>query len=83
MPAAARGDPATQRRDLKALWEVAQREPVRAELLLNFRPQRTSLDARGAAQAVDLDHAVHVLSVDDQAARIGLANVGLDSARHA
>ena len=47
-----------ERRELERLREVAQRQPVRRELLLQRRTERTGLDARGAGDGVDLQHAV-------------------------
>ena len=44
--AGARGDPAAERRELKRLREVAQRQPVLAELLLEPRAGRAGLDPR-------------------------------------
>ena len=57
--AGARGDPAAERRELEGLREVAQRQAVLGELLLEARAGRAGLDARGARDRVDLEHAVH------------------------
>ena len=51
-------DPAAERRELERLREVAQRQPVLAELLLEPRAGRAGLDARRARDRVDLEHAV-------------------------
>ena len=59
VPARARGDPAAERRELEGLRVEAQRQPVLGELLLQARAGRAGLDARGARDVVDLEHAVH------------------------
>ena len=51
MAAGAGGDPAAEGREAEALREVAQREPVRAELVLQRRAVDAGLDAGGAETA--------------------------------
>ena len=50
MAAGAGGDPAAERRELEGLREVAQREPVRAQLVLEAGPGRAGLDPRRHAR---------------------------------
>ena len=62
--ARAGGDPAAERREAEALREVAQREAVRPQLVLERRPVDAGLDARGAGGRVDLEHAVEAVHGD-------------------
>src|SRR5262249_19050573 len=67
--AGAGGDPAAERAELERLREMPERETVRAEALLECRPEDARLDARGPRRAIDLEHAVEVLQIDrDRAA---------------
>ena len=79
----ARGDPAAERGELEALRKVPQRQAVRLELGFEFGPQRAGLDARSAAGAVDLQHAVQPFEVHRHRARVAGAHRGLDAAAHA
>ena len=51
-------DPAAERRVLERLREVAQRQPVLAQLVLERRPGGAGLDPRRPRDRVDLEHAV-------------------------
>ena len=73
VPAGARGDPAAERRELERLRVEAQRQPVLGELLLEPRAGRAGLDARGARDRVDLEHAVERAQVDATRARVAAA----------
>ena len=64
VPTGARRDPAAERRELKRLGEVAQRQAVLAQLRLEDRPGGASLDPRGAGDLVDFEHPVERLEVD-------------------
>ena len=57
-------DPAAQGRVLKRLREVAQRQAVLAELLLQPGPGRPSLDPRRQRLRVDLQHPVQPAQVE-------------------
>ena len=83
VPARARGDPAAERRELERLRVEAQRQPVRAELLLEPRAGRAGLDPRGARDAVDLEHAIQPPQVDRDDARVPRAQAAVDAADHA
>ena len=74
--ARARGDPAAERRELERLRVEAQRQPVLGELLLEPRAGRAGLDARGARDRVDLEHAVERAQVDRDDARVARARAG-------
>ena len=76
-------DPAAERRELKRLREVAQRESVGAELLLEPRAGGAGLDPRRQRHRVDLEHAVERLQVDGHHARMVPAAGRLDAADHA
>ena len=58
MPARPGRDPAAERGVLERLREVAQREAVLSELLLERGPGRPRLDARRPRERVDLEHPV-------------------------
>ena len=64
VPARARRDPAAERGELERLREVAQGEPVRAELVLEHRPGCAGLDAGRARDGIDVEHAVERPQVD-------------------
>src|SRR5207245_2295923 len=61
-------DPATERGHLEGLREVAKRQTVRPELVLERRPEDAALDAGGARFGVDLEHAVEVTEVHGDSA---------------
>ena len=92
MSARARRDPAAEGRELEALGEVSQREPVRAEGILERRAEYTRLDSRGARGAVDLDHAIERRRIEADCSRIVItefavsiecADPRLDASHHA
>ena len=58
VPAGAGRDPAAQGGELERLREVAQRQPVLAELVLERGPERAGLDPRRPRDVVDLEHPV-------------------------
>ena len=58
MAAGPGGQPAAERGELEALREVAQRQAVRAQLVLQRGPEHAGLDPRGPAGRVDLQHPV-------------------------
>ncbi len=62
--ARAGGDPAAERREAEALREVAQREAVRAQLVLERRAVDAGLDAGRARHRVDLEHPVEAVHGD-------------------
>jgi hypothetical protein len=64
VPTRARGDPASQRRELERLREVAQREPVLAELVLEPGSAGPRLDPGGARGAVELEQRVQCPQVE-------------------
>ena len=56
VPAGAGGQPAAEAGEREGLREVPQRQVVRAQLVLDRRPERPGLDPRGPADPVDLEH---------------------------
>ena len=80
--AAARRNPAAERRVFEALREMAQREPVRAKLRFERRAVGAALDQRGARGLVDLLHFAHLAQVDRDRALVAVA-LRLDAAAHA
>ena len=80
--AGARREPAAERRELERLREVAQREPVRAELVLERGAVHAGLDPRRARLAVDLEHPVERAEVDADRAAVVVVDVALDAADH-
>src|SRR4051794_12501827 len=82
MPAAARRDPAAERGVFKALWKMAQREPMRLQLRFERGPIGAALDQRGARGFVDLAHFAHLAQVDRDRALVSVAK-WLDAAAHA
>ena len=79
-PPGAGRDPAAERRELKRLREVAQRQPVLRELLLERRPGRPGLDPRRQRRWVDLEHAVERLQVDRDHPGVAISHARLDAA---
>ncbi len=77
------GDPAAQGGELKRLGEVAQRQPVVAQLVLQVRAERPALDAGGQGHRIDLHHAVQALEVDRDHAAVAGGHRGLHAAHHA
>ena len=73
MPAAARRDPAAERRVLEALREMAQRETVRLELRFERGTVGAALDQRGARRFVDLPHLAHLAQIDRDRALVAVA----------
>ena len=59
--AGAGGDPTAQRREAEALGEVAQREPLGAQLGLELGAVDPGLDARRPRDGVELEHAVEAV----------------------
>ena len=80
MAAGAGGDPAAERGELEALRIVPQRQPVRAQLRLERRPEHAGLDARRAAGAVDLQHPGEPFEVERQRRGVAGADRRLDAA---
>ncbi len=81
-----RRDPPSEGRVLKRLREVAERQPVRAQLRLECRALRPGRDPRGAGDGVDLEHAGQASHVDADRAAVPVTHVGLhapDDARSA
>ena len=68
MPAAARRDPAAERRILEALREMAERQAMRLELRFERGAIGAALDQRGARRLVDLLHLAHLAQVDRHSA---------------
>ena len=83
VPAGAGGDPATQGGELERLREVAQRQPVLAELVLERGPLGTGLDARRPRDVIHLEHPVEATQVDRHHPGVGVAHPRLDPADHA
>ena len=81
VPPGPRRDPAPQRRVLKRLRKVPQRQPMLAKLLLQSRPGSPRLDPRRQRLRIDLQHQVQPAQVhrDDGA----IAGPGLDTPDHA
>ena len=73
-------DPAAERRELERLREVAQRQAVLAQLVLEPRAGRAGLDPRRARGAIDLEHPVEAPQVDRDRARVAVADARLDAA---
>src|SRR5258708_38701850 len=61
---------------------MAKRQPVRLELLLDYRTQSAALDPGGEADRVDLEDAVHGREVDGYRAGVIVAQARLDPADH-
>ena len=76
MAAGAGRDPAAERRELEALRIVADREAVRFQRRLDRRAANAALDARGAARAVHLEHAVEMAHVEADRAGVSVADAG-------
>ena len=83
VPAAAGRDPAAERAELERLRVVAQRESVRAELVLERRAEHARLHARGARRAVDLEHPRQLREVERDHAAVVAGDPRLDPADHA
>ena len=64
-------DPAAEGRVLERLREVAQGEPVLAELLVERRAEHAGLDPRRARDRIDLEHPVERAEVDAHRAGVG------------
>ena len=62
---------------------MTQRQTQRPQLLLQLGTEDAALDARAAGVTVDLQHSVQVAQVEADRARIAVAHVRLDAARHA
>ena len=73
--AGARGDPAAERGVLERLREVAQRQPVLAQLRLERGPVAPAWMQRGARDLVDLEHAVERAQVDRDGAVVARPHV--------
>ena len=80
--AAARRDPAAERRIFEALREVTQREAVRAQLRFECGAVCAAFDQCGARGRVDLLHFVHAAQVDRDRAVVAVA-LRFDTAAHA
>jgi hypothetical protein len=76
-------DPAAQRRPLKRLWVMAQREAVRLQLRFEGRSERPGSDSRGAGSTVDLEHAVKMAKIEADGAAVAVTDIGFDAAGHA
>ena len=76
----ARRDPAPERGELERLREVAQRELVLAQLILERRPERAGLDARRTRDVVDLEHPIERAEVERDSAVVAGPDVGRDTA---
>src|SRR5437870_7538604 len=76
-------DPAAERRELERLREVAEREPVRPELLLERGAEYAGLDARRARGAIDLEHAVEAGEIQGDGAGVARADGRLYAAHDA
>ena len=81
--AGARRDPAAERRELKRLGEVAQRQAVLAELSLEDRSGGAGLDPRGAGDLVDLEYPIERLEVDGDDALEAAVDDRLNAPDHA
>jgi hypothetical protein len=82
MTARAGRDPPAQRRPLKRLREMTQRQTVRLQLRLQRRAERAARDPRGQRGAVYLQHPGKAAKVDANRAAIAITHVGLDPADH-
>ena len=80
MPAGAGGDPAAQSRELEALRVMPDGEAVRLQRRLDRGAANASLNARGAARRVDLEHPVQAAHVEADRPGEGVADRGLDAA---
>jgi hypothetical protein len=80
MTSRAGGDPPAERRELKRLREVAQRESVRCELFLQAWTGCARLDPGGLRDGVDFQDAVQRLEIDRHDPGIALADLRLDAA---
>ena len=76
-------DPAAQARELEGLREVAKREAVGPQLVLESGAEDARLDARRARDGVDLEHAIQPSQVDREGAAQVAEVARLDSAHHA
>ena len=72
--ARAGGDPAAERRELERLRKMAQREAVRAQLVLERRTEHAGLNARRARAAIDLEHAIETAEIDADRAAVVAAD---------
>ena len=81
MAAGTGGDPAAERRILKTLREMPQRQPVRFQLTLEVGAQGAALDQRRPGDGIDLAHAVEMAQIDgDRAvARRGVFDAAADA----
>src|SRR5262249_62242663 len=79
VPSPARRDPAAERGIFKALWEMAQRESVRAQLRFERGPVGAGFDLRSARGLVDLLDLAHFAQVDRDRALVAVA-LRLDAA---
>ena len=75
----ARRDPAPEGRELERLREVAERHRVRAQPRLEHGARRSGLDARGARELVDLQHAVHCPQVHRDGAVVAVRDLRRDA----
>ena len=73
--ARAGGDPAAERREAERLGEVAQREPVRPQLVLERGAEHPGLDAGRTGGGVDLEHPVEAVERDRDRAVAALRRV--------
>ena len=80
--AGTRGDPAAERRELERLREVAEREAVRLQLLLERGAEHARFDLRGAGALVDVEHAAEPPEVEADSACEAVADIRLDAADH-
>jgi hypothetical protein len=65
------------------LREVPEREPVRAQLVLERGTEHAGLDARRATGAIDFEHAVETAEIDRHGTLKGVGGRHLDTADHA
>jgi hypothetical protein len=84
MPPGASGDHPAQRGELKGLGEVAQRQLVPAQLLLEHRPRRPRSDSRRQRHGVHFEHAIERAEVQrDDAVKAPRVDGGFDAPDYA
>ena len=83
MAAGAGGDPAAQGGKLEGLREMAERQPMGAELLLQGRAVNSGLDVRRPGGLVYFQHLAQVLQVQRDHPGEPFSHVGFDPAHHA
>ena len=83
MAAGARDDPAAERRELKTLGIVAQRQPLRTELILQRGPVDASTDPCRATRAVDFVNFVEAFEIERNRRGISITNRRFNATDHA